>query len=397
MTLALASVLPLGCSGPLRTPPPPEVVVSTAERILTGFDPLEPDALLSRDTECLFKFEILRDGIPETSFLTIRLVEKNLDGINLIRVNPASLNSVKPGEFAIIDTEQPSYVFKVREWILAIDPRHRGQPDEAAASTESRNPSAEVESTSKQDEAAADSAKDESEAPPVNVYSFRSKPILAYVALHDVEGKLLKSRFLLLPEKCMREGFYKPALCGVGSLSFDSPESLAASKVFPVVLDTYAAMQSLTYVIIATPVLWPLVHEFIPFSVKLAAVFGGLKMNMMIENVQLSSMPLEGLPKDYSNNACGMTFVLQANGKPIIQTRVTGARPISPLDSCAGVLLVEGESLTDTSRKFRITLLSARRGNMTPGSSPHFARRANPINPAPAPSPAIDTRVGVRE
>ncbi|MBX3395269.1 MAG: hypothetical protein KF841_07860 [Phycisphaerae bacterium] len=396
LTLALFCAVSTGCSSPIRTPPP-AVVLSNAERILAGFDPLTPDAPFSRDTECLFKFEILRDGTAETSFLTIRLVEDNLDGIETIRVNPSSAAAVKAGELAIMDTDQPSYVLKVREWTLAMDLRKRGRPTRADGSTERPRPSAEVDSTSNQDATATGTENDDSENPPAEPYIFRSKPILTYVALHDVHGKLLKARFLLLPEKCMREGFYKPDLCGMDSVGFESTEALASSKVFPVVLDTYAAMQSLTYVILATPVLWPLVHEFIPLSVKLAAVFGGLKLNMLIENVRLSSTPLDGLPADYSNDACGMTFVLQANGKPIIQTRVTGAKPISPLDSCAGVLLVEGESLTDATRKFRITLLSARRGNPASQRSPNFAMRANPVRTNPAASGSIDTRVGVRE
>lgn len=327
--LPLAMAPLAGCQSAARTPlPTREAIESSAAGILSGFDELAGCPQLTAGAEALYQVDIFRDNQPETSFLQVRLVQPSLEGVERVRVNPAE--DVKPGpkDRIVRDTEKESYELKPHPWSL------QGKLDRADTG--------EKEHKSKTYWAFANSA-------------------LAWVALYDAQGQLLRSRFLLVPDSCLTGGFYKPVLFGKDLTKMGLLSEQEADQIYPAALEACLGLQTLSMIVISTPLLKPIASEFIPFSVKLAAIFGQLRLQIGMHDAGLSSDSIEGVPTAYTDNSCMMTFILQANGRQIVRSKLRAMKPSSPMNASAGVLEMEGESLSDPSRRFRIRLIAARR------------------------------------
>lgn len=327
IVLALAALSFAGCHSAARTPPASrETIESAAAGILKGYDPLLPEIKSRAGAEALYQVDIFRNDIPETTFLHIRLVDDALDGVKRIHVNPDEHVQIEPTDRIYRDPDQPVGELKPRHWHFKITPQRKGP----------------------------------AEGPPKK-YTFHSKPALARVALYDVHGHLEKARYLLLPESCLRRGFYLPELFGLSDIKAEELTPDLQDKIYPALIDTHAGLQMLTSIVISTPLLQPIVSEFIPFFVKLSAIFGGLTLSMNIESALPCGDPIDGISADYTQNAAMTCFILRANDSEIIRAKLTAIRPDSPLDVCAGVLQMEGQSTADPTRRFRIRLVAARR------------------------------------
>lgn len=323
-----------GCESPHRTQAlARETIESISSRILSGFDDLTDYPHPLAGSEALYQVDILRHERPETSYLHIRLVVPSMEGVNLVRVNPP--NDAKPatGEYIIRDTDSASYEFGRYVW---------------SCESECEVTILGVESPIKK------------------TYEASSESSLMWVALYDADGQLLRSSYLVVPEVSLTSGLYKHPSSGWDVGGHELPTEAQIDQFNRVELIWHFGLRTISNIVLTTPLLKPIVNEFIPLSVKLAAIFGRLNRGIVMNETIVTSDAIEGIPAAYTNGACRMTFTLTADGRPFVRTKLIAMKPRSPMHAAAGILEMEGESLSDKSRRFRIRLIAARRGATQP-------------------------------
>lgn len=337
-----------GCLASTRQPPPsPQILAEAAHGILSGFDDLRDVSVAAGGVDVLYRVDLMDGTQPETTFLRIRLQETCLAGVDVIRINPSDddrrESDVEPVPAAaeagrrvmvVRDPGQPTYELKFRDWKLEL----KGE------------------------------ARDDGQGVS---YEFSSGPALAWVGLYDSQGALIRARYVLLPERPLRTGFYNPVLFDLARQLEDGLSREHEGRVFPAFVENIAALHTLTAIVLSTPLLHPIVEHFIPFFVKLSALFGGMRLGLHIQDVQACSAPLEGIPAGYTQRTARIQFEVRANDKPIVAAELIAAPALSPLNACGGVLVMQGSSVADPSRRFDIRLIAARRqGSVAPSSTP---------------------------
>ncbi len=353
--LLLASALFCGgCLSPSPRPPAtPQALASTANGILDGFDRLREPSAAMGGADVLYQVEFTLGDRRETSFLRIKIHDVSLEAVDVVHINPphaaddeeqAAANIAKKHNehgsrsLSIRDPGQSQYDLKTRSWSLELSGLAK-----------------------REDGTVAD-------------YEFTSGPALAWVALYDSAGELRQARYLLLPEKPLRTGFYNPVLFDLAAQLKNGLSGELEARVYPAFVENIAALQTLTAIVLSTPLLRPIVDHFVPFVVKLSAIFSGMRLGLAIQDVQPNKSAIEGVPPAYLESSARISFEVRAGETPVVAAELVAAKAGSPLSACGGVLALSGRSVTDPSRRFDIRLVAARR--LTPDKPAAPARIA---------------------
>ncbi|HWL93691.1 MAG TPA: hypothetical protein VNT79_09150 [Phycisphaerae bacterium] len=344
--LFLVTVPSPGCGTSQRSVPHTrEELQSVSSSLLSGFDTLlEAPGGFGDGAETLYHVDIQHGRTTENFFLRLRLHEMDLRKIKRVRVNPGGVAPVMDTDVIIRDEKQPSYDMNVQLWQFFLT----SAPDAKPA------PTVPASSGTPTSQPATNPIVNEPQ-------KLQSDSLLAWVGLYDAGGELLNARYVLLPEACLRGGFVKPALYELASLGKSEPDAALKIRIHRALLEAHSAMSMLSTIVLSTPLLKPIVREFVPLWVKLSVIFRRPKVLLSIGKVERFEGDIPGLPPEYVSDACRISYALSVNEHEIIRSSLVAAPPKSPIHPGAGVLQMEGESSSDSSRRVRIRLIAARR------------------------------------